>query len=301
MPNVVIYVMTDWQNLPDKSTPINQTNLRHIEQGIKNVTDFINTLDATSGLYLCQTPFTTALKNKLDGIEAEANKYVLPTASQSVLGGVKVDGVTVTISNGVISAAAATIPNLSQLSDVNISSLSNGQILKWDAENSKWVNANESGGTTINELNDIGDVDITDPSDGQGLIYDADNDEWINGNVASAMSSLTDVVLTSLSDGQTLVWDSATSKWVNSDVEIPDILDYDETLNVLGDAENVVPSIPIIYSTEERLVGKWIDDSDLYQITVTTGGSVPTGGTLIQRTAQTGYDTLLYTKTSNSP
>jgi hypothetical protein len=293
--------MTNWQNLPDKSTPISQTNLRHIEQGVKNVTDFINTLDATSGLYLCQTPFTTELKNKLDGIEAQANKYTLPTASQSVLGGVKVDGVTITISNGVISAAAATIPNLSQLSDVDIDSLSNGQILKWDATNLKWINANESGGTTIDELNDIGDVDIKNPSNGQGLIYDADNDKWINGNVASAMASLTDVVLTGLSDGQTLIWDSETSKWVNSDIEIPDVLDYDETLNVLGDAESTVPSIPIMYSTEERLVGKWIDDSDLYQITVATGESVPTGGTLIQRTAQTGYDTLLYTKTSNNP
>ena len=164
-----------------------------------------------------------------------------------------------------------------------------------------FVSWNIFSGCPLISLYDIGDVDITDPSDGQGLIYDADNEKWINGNVASAMASLTDVVLTSLSDGQTLIWDSATSKWINSDVAIPDILNYDETLDVLGDGESVVPSIPIIYSTEERLVGKWIDDSDLYQITVTTGGSVPTGGTLIQRTVQTGYDTLLYTKTSNSP
>lgn len=43
-------------------------------------------------------------KSKLNGIEAQANKYVLPTASTSELGGVKVDGITVTIEDGVISA-----------------------------------------------------------------------------------------------------------------------------------------------------------------------------------------------------
>ena len=52
------------------------------------------------------------------------------------------------------------------------------------------------------------------------------------------------------------------------------------------------------YSLTEREVGYWVDGKTLYQITVTTGGNVPTGGTLIQRIVQTGYDTLLYTKTA---
>lgn len=50
------------------------------------------------------------------------------------------------------------------------------------------------------------------------------------------------------------------------------------------------------YSLDEQVVGTWIDGSMLYQKTVTTGSSVPTGGTLIQRIVQTGYDTLLYIK-----
>ena len=35
---------------------------------------------------------------------------------------------------------------LTDLSDVNISSASDGQVLKYDSTSSKWVNANESGG-----------------------------------------------------------------------------------------------------------------------------------------------------------
>ena len=50
-------------------------------------------------------------KTKLDGIAANANNFSLPTASTSVLGGVKVDGTTVTISGGVISSAGSyTLP-----------------------------------------------------------------------------------------------------------------------------------------------------------------------------------------------
>lgn len=47
-------------------------------------------------------------KTKLDGIEAEANKYILPTSSTVTLGGVKVDGTTITIdANGAISSSGS--------------------------------------------------------------------------------------------------------------------------------------------------------------------------------------------------
>lgn len=51
------------------------------------------------------------------------------------------------------------------------------------------------------------------------------------------------------------------------------------------------------YSEDEHIVGTWIDGKTLYEKTVTTGGSVPTGATLIERIVQTGYDTIRYTKT----
>lgn len=51
------------------------------------------------------------------------------------------------------------------------------------------------------------------------------------------------------------------------------------------------------YSTEEQIIGSWIDGKPLYQKMVTTGGSVPSGATLICRTVMTGYDAVLYTKT----
>ena len=49
------------------------------------------------GKQLSTNDFTNEEKNKLDGIENGANKYVLPIASTTVLGGVKVDNDTITI------------------------------------------------------------------------------------------------------------------------------------------------------------------------------------------------------------
>ena len=46
-------------------------------------------VDKVAGKGLSTNDFTTALLNKLNGIEAGANRYVLPTAAANVLGGVK--------------------------------------------------------------------------------------------------------------------------------------------------------------------------------------------------------------------
>lgn len=58
-------------------------------------------VDKVEGKGLSANDFTDTLLNKLNSIEAGANKYVLPTASFSVLGGVKV-GSTLAIANGVL-------------------------------------------------------------------------------------------------------------------------------------------------------------------------------------------------------
>ena len=75
--------------------------------------------------------------------------YSLPTASTSTLGGVKVDGSTITINNnGVISASGGGgggSSTLADLTDVSLSSPYSGQVLKYDGSN--WVNGTVSGGS----------------------------------------------------------------------------------------------------------------------------------------------------------
>lgn len=69
--------------------------------------------------------FTNALKTKLDGIEASANNYALPTASASTLGGVKI-GSGISISSGVISANSQTDNNFTDADHTKLDGIEAG-------------------------------------------------------------------------------------------------------------------------------------------------------------------------------
>lgn len=69
--------------------------------------DISNLVVKESGKGLSENDYTTTEKNKLSGIAANANNYSLPTASASVLGGVKI-GTGLTITGDVLSANTQT-------------------------------------------------------------------------------------------------------------------------------------------------------------------------------------------------
>ncbi len=64
---------------------------------------------------------------------------------------------------------------MSDLEDVQLTSLTTGQILKWNG--SKWVNED---GVEIDSLGDINDVALGTLTDGQVLSWDATNHKWVN-------------------------------------------------------------------------------------------------------------------------
>lgn len=64
---------------------------------------------------------------------------------------------------------------LDDLTDVALSGVSTGQVLKFNGTN--WVNAADSTGTTITSLDDIGDVNLTGLTSGLILGYDGTN--WV--------------------------------------------------------------------------------------------------------------------------
>lgn len=65
-------------------------------------------VDKVEGKELSSNDFTDAYKTKLNGIAAQANKYVLPTATAEIIGGVKV-GANISYSNGTISLSKANV------------------------------------------------------------------------------------------------------------------------------------------------------------------------------------------------
>ncbi len=87
--------------------------------------------------------------------------------------GVAGDTATITITGGGTGGGGASV--LDDLTDVSLSSLTAGQVLKYNGTN--WVNAADDAGTTITSLNDIGDVDLTGVD--TGLVLGYDGTKWV--------------------------------------------------------------------------------------------------------------------------
>lgn len=99
--NVIKYYAGDskWLPLNDDTDNDQSARIKALELG---------KVDKVEGKELSSNDFTDAYKTKLDGIAAQANKYVLPTATAETIGGVKV-GVNISYSNGTISLSKANV------------------------------------------------------------------------------------------------------------------------------------------------------------------------------------------------
>ena len=83
------------------------------------------------------------------GITNTSGTIGIATATTTQLGAVRVDGTTITISSGIISAASR---SLSSLTDVNVTGVSDGQVLKYNTSQARWIAAPDltgAGGTGI--------------------------------------------------------------------------------------------------------------------------------------------------------
>jgi hypothetical protein len=100
------------------------------------------------------------------------------TAALSDLSDVNITGATdgqiLTLLHGVWTAATGATA-LSHLSDVSLSSLTTGQVLQWNG--TVWVNV-----TPVTALANLSDVAVSLPTSGQPLVYNGTN--WANVNVA---------------------------------------------------------------------------------------------------------------------
>ena len=120
------------------------------------------------------------------------------------------------ISSSQISGGGAT--TLDGLTDVTITTPTDGQTLIYDANSSEWINGNGGGATTLNGLSD---VDITSATDGQVLMFDGNANEWVNGNGgggSSTLGGLTDVTITTPSQGNALTYDAVSLDWINTNL-----------------------------------------------------------------------------------
>ncbi len=155
----------------------------------------------------------------------------IPVASTSVLGGVKVDGNTITINNGVISShASGSSSTLNGLTDVNVPLPQNGQVLTYDSNNHQWINANCPSGGFFPHLVITSDhrsvVTVTkgqitlNPTETSSGIYEVDVTEWGDWTVTSLLDGDTITVTVHVSEVKEIQVD-ARHFWATITVTFP--------------------------------------------------------------------------------
>lgn len=74
------------------------------------------------------------------------------------------------------------VDTLTGLTDTNISTPTDGQVLKYDSASSKWVNGNGGGGGA-STLAGLSDVNLGTPTNGEPLTYDSTSSKWVDGGI----------------------------------------------------------------------------------------------------------------------
>lgn len=149
-------------------------------------------VDKVEGKGLSTNDYTTPEKNKLAAIEAEANKYVLPAATASALGGVKIgsnitlaDGGTISITKANVTSALGVDPTTTYVKKAGdtmtgtlTSASTTGSIVFKGTENNDITNIYKSGGNLSDGFGMHTNADIT-----NGLRFNWYNTFWYIGNI----------------------------------------------------------------------------------------------------------------------
>ena len=190
--------------------------------------------------------------------------YTLPTASATVLGGVKI-GSGLTITNGVISATGGggSATNLDGLTDVTLSAPTNGQVLKYNSATQQWYNGTDSSGTTTLTQDTINRVDALEVNytSLNGAITSKASITYVDtvvaneaGARATAITNLT-ALFNSLAGGT-----GATVEYVNQAIASAGFASA-SSVTTLSTTVSGITSTLVNYSTLESTVngmtGKW--------------------------------------------
>lgn len=149
-------------------------------------------VDKVEGKGLSTNDYTTPEKNKLAAIEAEANKYVLPAATASALGGVKIgsnitlaDGGTISITKANVTSALGVDPTttyVKKAGDTMTGTLTSASttesIVFKGVENSDITNIYKSGGNLSEGFGMHANADII-----NGLRFNWYDTFWYIGNI----------------------------------------------------------------------------------------------------------------------
>ena len=142
--------------------------------------------------------------------------------------------------DGVVTLDTGGVDTLAGLTDVDVTGVTDGQVLKYDDASGEWLPGNDQSATSLGNLDD---VSLVTPANREALIYDGDN--WVNDNVTKADVGLGNVENTSDADKPV---STATQTALNLKANTADV---PTELNDLSDVSLTTPTAnqALIYNT----------------------------------------------------
>jgi len=226
--------MTDWQELLTPTDAVQSVNGKTgvVSLAVGDMTDVDTTTTTPSNTDVLQFNGSDWVPVGVDTV-GRTNFYALDDTPANYTGS---GGYSVRVNSGA-TALEFVESTLENLSDVVISSIADGDYIKWDNTNSQWVNAAPQ---TI-DIDDLSDVDTTTTAPTNGQVLEWDGTNWVPatntspsttddlaegstnlyytdtrvGTYISGTAILTDIsdVDTGATNNQILAWDNTNSKW----------------------------------------------------------------------------------------
>lgn len=170
---------------------------------------------------------------------------------------------------------------------------------KADGKNYQWKSTNPvdetlgkwreftTGSGGASSLADLSDVDVTGAADGDVLKYDETEEKWVKGqDTAGEGRAKSEVIAlifddsTAYSVGDKVMYEDELyicttaheGEWDSADFDKTDVAEITNPMPST-DMPEVISPLPSVqprrmkYSTEEQIVGKWIDGKPIYQLT----------------------------------
>ena len=180
--------------------------------------------------------------------------------------------------------------SLSDLTDTNISNPTHNQVLGYNDSTNKWDNMNIQDQTTDCFKASSSAVSALDDADSLPVRQDRGGSTYKNiiawSNIKSILKTYFDTIYSTVTAGTGL-------SLANNEMSIKEFAS--------GDMEEIMTPLPssaskyMNYSTEEQVVGQWVDGKTVYQKTFTgtwssattgiedkTMGTIPTGATVVK-------------------
>ena len=170
--------------------------------------------------------------------------------------------------DGVVTLDTGGAETLNDLTDVDTTGVTDGQVLKYDDASGEWLPGNDQSATSLGNLDD---VSIVTPANREALIYDGS--EWVNDTVAKGDIGLGNVDNTSDADKPV---STATQTALNAKANTADV---PTSLNDLSDVSIVgtpTGNQALIYDATANAFKSQVSYTNRFEDEVETGKDMPT-------------------------